>query len=143
MLISATLPAALGVTISGISGRASGTILVELASSRSAVPCPACGALAQRVHSRYRCTLADLPWQGLAVHLQVEARRFCCAVATCPRRIFAEQFPGLVAVRGRRTDRLTPLLGAVALALGGEPGARLVADLGLSTSPATLLRLFH
>jgi transposase len=141
MLITATLPPALGVTIVGISGRASDTIRVELASGRSSAPCPACATPSARVHSRYQRILADLPWQGLAVQLRLETRRFFCEAASCPRRIFAEQFPGLVAARGRRSTRLTALLSAVGLALGGEPGARLVADLGLQTSPDTLLRL--
>lgn len=141
MFISATLPPALGVTIVGISARASDAIIVELASSRPSVPCAACATPSQRVHSRYRRTLVDLPWQGLAVQLDLEVRRFFCEVASCPRRIFAEQFPGLVAVRGRRSARLEALLCAVGLVLGGEPGARLVADLGLTTSPDTLLRL--
>jgi DNA-binding NarL/FixJ family response regulator len=41
----------------------------------------------------------------------------------------------------RRTLRLAQLLLAYGLALGGEAGARLVARLGLRTSPDTLLRL--
>lgn len=141
MLITATLPASLAIAIAGINGHASGTVHVALVSARDAVACPACGNAARRVHSRYQRTLADLPWQGLAVQLDLEVRRFFCEVASCPRRIFAEQFPGLVAVRGRRSARLTTLLSAVGLALGGEPGVRLVVDLGLKTSPDTLLRL--
>jgi len=141
MLITATLPAALAVSVVGISGRERDGVCVALASSREAVACPACGTQAQRVHSRYQRTLADLPWQGLAVQLQLETRRFFCEVAACPRRIFAERFPGLAPVRSRRSARFSTLLGAVGLALGGEPGARLVADLGLRTSPDTLLRL--
>ena len=143
MLITATVPAALRVGIDLISVAEDGCIRLHLRSSREAVPCPACGADATRVHSRYRRCLADLPWQGCAVQLQLEARRFFCEVATCPRRIFAESFPGLVAPHGRRSERLTMLLQAIGLALGGEAGARLVGDLGLATSPDTLLRLLR
>lgn len=143
MFITATLPTSLQVTALSISGSEAGAICVTLASSREAVLCPVCGTLAQRIHSRYQRKLADLPWQGLAVQLRLETRRFFCTAMSCSRRIFAEQFPGLVAVRGRRSTRLTALLSAVALALGGEPGARLVADLGLTTSPDTLLRLIR
>jgi len=82
-----------------------------------------------------------LPWQGIAVRLDLTVRRFFCEVAACPRRTFAEQFPGLAPARGRRSNRLSTLLSAVGLTLGGEPGARLVAELGLRTSPDTLLRL--
>src|SRR2546421_603137 len=125
MLVTATLPRSLDVAVVALSGRDDGGVTIALASSRPAVACPACGSPSQRVHSRYRRTLADLPWQGLAVQLDLEVRRFFCAVASCPRRTFAEQFPGLVAERGRRSDRLTTLCSAVGLALGGEPGARL------------------
>lgn len=141
MLITATLPAALEVSMVSVSGRESGAIRVALASQRETVPCSACGTPARRIHSRYHRTLADLPWQGLAVQLSLETRRFFCEAATCSRRIFAEQFPGLAAPRSRRSARLTALLSAVGLALGGEPGARLVGELGLSISPDTLLRL--
>jgi transposase len=141
MLVTATLPPSLQVAVVALSGRDEGGVTVALASNRPAVACPACGSSSQRVHSRYRRTLADLPWQGLTVQLELAVRRFFCESAACPRRTFAEQFPGLAAVRGRRSDRLTTLFSAVGLALGGEPGARLVGDLGLETSPDTLLRL--
>src|SRR5215216_763943 len=84
---------------------------------------------------------ADLPWQGLAVSLVLEARRFFCDATGCSRRIFAEPFPGLAAPKGRRSARLTGLFQAIGVALGGEAGARLVGDLGMTTSPDTLLRL--
>ena len=61
MLITATLPAALEVSVVSLSGWESGTIRVALASQRETVPCPACGTLARRIHSRYHRTLADLP----------------------------------------------------------------------------------
>ncbi|MGI4940604.1 MAG: transposase family protein [Janthinobacterium lividum] len=48
--------------------------------------CPLCGAASSRVHSHYTRTLADLPWQGRAVTVQVRARRFRCATAGCLRR---------------------------------------------------------
>lgn len=140
MLITATLPADLAVAVVGISGNDDGPIQIDLASRRAAVACPACGTPAQRVHSRYQRTLADLPWQGLAVQLRLETRRFFCETATCSRQTFAEPFPGLAAAYGRRSARLTTLYSAVALALGGEAGARLVAELGLQISPDTLLR---
>lgn len=141
MLITATLPAALGVAVVAISAAGNDTICVALASERETAPCPVCGTVAQRIHSRYQRTLADLPWQGLAVQLCLETRRWFCEEATCARRIFAEQFPGLVPPHGRRSARLTALMSAVGLALGGEPGARLIAEVGLQVSPDTLLRL--
>jgi hypothetical protein len=55
--------------------------------------------------------------------------------------MFTERLPTVAAPWARRTTRLAQLLLAFGMALGGEAGARLVARLGLRTSPDTLLRL--
>lgn len=143
MLITATLPVSLGVCVTGIRTTDAGTVAITLTSSRAMLSCPACGSLATRVHSRYCRTLADLPWQGQAVTLALEARCFFCEAATCARRIFAERFPGLTEPKSRRSVRLTSLFQAVGVALGGEAGARLATELGLTISPDTLLRLIR
>jgi transposase len=143
MLITAALPASLGIRVLTIGGGADGGVEVSLASIRAAAPCPTCGTLATRLHSRYVRTIADLPWQGVPVCLRLTARRFVCEQAGCSRRIFAERFPGLAVPHGRRSDRLAALLTAIALAAGGEGGSRLVSELGLTTSPDTLLRLLR
>jgi transposase len=106
-------------------------------------PCPDCGHAATRVHSRYRRHLADLPWQGLAVRLRLSTRRWFCDSPTCPRRIFTERLPGVAAPHGRRTHRLATLVEAVGFALGGRPGARLLADIGPVLSRDTLLRVIR
>lgn len=74
-----------------------------------------------------------------APHLRT--RRLFCDTPACPRRIFAQQIPGLTTRYGRRTNRLTELLTAVALALAGRAGARLTRALHISVSRSTLLRL--
>jgi len=53
--------------------------------------------------------ITDLPWQGVAVRLELHARRFRCDEPTCARCIFAERFPGLVAAGARRSTRLSTL----------------------------------
>jgi transposase len=118
-------------------------IVLRLRSTRTTVNCPRCGTAAARVHSRYGRMVADLPWQGHAVRLRLEARRFFCETPDCPQRIFAERFAGLVVPHGRRSVRLAALCGAISSALGGEGGARLARDLGLRISPDTLLRLLR
>ena len=104
-------------------------------------PCPLCGCVSARVHSRYERSVADLPWSRARVVLRVQARRFRCLVAECPRRIFCERLPTVAAVYARRTPWLAILLCAVGIALGGRPAARLVGDLHLGASRMTLLRL--
>ena len=103
--------------------------------------CPLCGRLSNRIHSRYRRTLADLPCSGLAVRLEVQARKFFCGNPQCRRRIFAEVLPALAARWARRTLRLQDALGWIGMVVGGEAGARLGRELHLNTSPDTLLRL--
>jgi transposase len=103
--------------------------------------CPDCDRRTKRIHSRYTRRLADLPWQGRAVRIEVRARRFRCSGASCPRRIFAERLPEVALARARRTSRLGDLQRQVGLALGGRPGARLAARLAIPASRDTLLRL--
>lgn len=102
--------------------------------------CPDCLHPAQRVHSRYHRTLAEQPWQSVRVRLRLRTRRWFCDDPACARRIFAERLPGFAHRYARRTDRLAQVLRCLGMALGGEAGARLAAELGLAISPDTLLR---
>ena len=115
-------------------------LVIALETHRRAVPCPCCGHLSARVHSRYRRALADLPWHGVAVRLVLSSRRFFCDAPACARRIFTERLAATAAPYARRTERLTEALRALAFATGGEGGARLAAVLGMAASPNTLLR---
>ncbi|UKJ76675.1 transposase family protein (plasmid) [Azospirillum brasilense] len=56
------------------------------------------------MHSRYERRLADLPWQGRPVILRLQARRFLCREAGCPKRTFAERLPGIVQPSARRSE---------------------------------------
>jgi hypothetical protein len=58
----------------------------------------------------------------------------------CGRRTFAEQFPGLLAVKAQRTQRLIAHQWAIALALGGEAGRHLCGALGMPLSEDSLIR---
>jgi transposase len=102
--------------------------------------CPVCHRASPRVHSRYLRTLGDLPWQGRAVRITLQVRKFFCNTPSCPRRVFVERLPGIVAVCARKTLRLDDALTGIGFACGGEGGARLAGRLGMPTSPDTLLR---
>ena len=69
---------------------------------------------------------------GWAVRLEVHTRRFFCLNLTCPRQIFTERLPNVVAPYARRTNRLTDVLTLIGFALGGEAGKRLVDGMGLA-----------
>ena len=114
---------------------------LSVTATPACVPCPLCHVQTPRIHSRYARTLADLPWGAYAGRLQLRVRKFFCDHPACPRQIFTERLPTVAAPWARQTRRLTQLLLAFGIALGGEAGARLVARLGLLPSPDTLLRL--
>src|SRR5215218_4930688 len=117
MLLAGSIPAESGVQVDTVTV-VDGVVVVAVRPTRAAVPCPACGRLARRVHSHYRRTITDLPWQGVPVRLDLHARRFRCDAPTCPQRVFAARFPGLVAPGARRSVRLTTLYLSIGLALG-------------------------
>ena len=117
------------------------TIVLVATAACTTTSCPVCGHATSRVHSRYRRTVADLPWQGLAVRLDLQVRRWFCANPACARQIFAERLPTVVAPYARRSARLATVVEALALALGGEAGARLLATLGTPLSADTLLNV--
>lgn len=115
-------------------------ITMVAASNATSAACPLCYQPSTRIHSRYCRTLADLPWHGIAVRLQLTVHRFVCGTTTCKRRIFAEPIPSIAARYARRTTRLTDAFELIGFALGGEAGARLLAGLAMTGSPDTLLR---
>jgi hypothetical protein len=115
-------------------------ITVLMATTPTSSACPLCGIASSRVHSRYVRTLADLPWHGIAVSVQLTVRRFVCANADCTRRLLGERLPGIVAPYARRTARLSEAFELIGFALGGEAGARVLHHLAMAGSPDTLLR---
>ncbi len=116
-----------------------GGVTVFISTNESAARCPQCGYSSRRVHSRYRRTLADLPWGGVPVRFYIQVRKLYCDNSNCRRKIFAECLE--VAHRyARRTNQQRGALEDIGLALGGEAGVRLAVGLGLRTSPDTVLR---
>src|SRR5271166_3887180 len=130
-----------GFAVDGVVSDESG-VAITVHSTSSGNACPECGSVSERVHSRYRRCLADLPMAGRPVRIVVMARRFRCAVVLCRRRIFAERFGrDVLAPWGRRTARLEHIVHHLALALGGRPAASFARRLMLPVSNDTLLRV--
>ncbi len=118
---------------------AGNSVTLVVTAGQSGARCPRCAGSSVRVHSRYTRRVADLPWHGVAVRLELHARRFVCTNEDCPQRVFCERLPSVVAAYARKTSRLTAALELIGFALGGEAGARLARQLGMSISPDTLL----
>ncbi len=102
--------------------------------------CPSCNKPSSRIHSRYQRQVADLPWQGVTVRMQLLARKLFCLQEHCPQRIFCERIPSVVEAYARQTVRLNETLRLIGLMLGGQAGAFLADRLGIPISPDTLLR---
>ncbi len=116
--------------------------LTILCRSRTPAPdCPGCGHPSSRRHSSYPRRLADLPWQGRRVQVEVQVRRLRCGRPGCAHRIFAERLHAVAGPHAQRTARLGSLQHHIGLALGDKAGARLAERVGTPVSGATLLRL--
>lgn len=141
-LMSLLLPSASALMAS--EWRLSGNRLTVVGrSTLQTAPCPGCGAESARVHGRYLCSPADLPWAGRRLTLQIEVRCFCCDNGACGRRPFGERLPEVVGRHPRQPHRLQQSLRYIGYAVGGEAGGRLARRLGLLPSPDTILRQLH
>ena len=116
---------------------------LHVTSTQTAVPCPICAVPAERMHSRYTRTLADLPWAHYRVRLQLRVRKGFCQNPQCVRQICTERLPTVAAPWARRTQRLVQWLTHIVVALGGTAGAQLSRSLGGAGSRTMLLRLLR
>lgn len=118
-------------------------VLLTVTPSSSTAACPHCSTESARIHSYYIRQPHDLPVSGRATRLAVHARRFRCVNPACSTVTFAERLPNLVAVAAQRTVRLNAELRDLALAFGGEAGARQSLRSAMPASGDTLLRRAH
>jgi len=120
--------------------RVDGVVMISAHPRARGARCVRCGRLSRRVHSRYRCHLADLPVAGQPTVVSLRVRRFFCDRDDCRTGTFAEQVPGLTERYAQRSAGLQDALAAIALALAGRAGSRLATALGVPVSRSTLLR---
>jgi len=77
---------------------------------------------------------------GQHVVLKLLVRKWVCPLASCPQRIFAEPFAGVVQRYARMTDRLIKALQSVGVTTNGADGANLLSSLAMPTTAKTLIR---
>jgi transposase len=111
------------------------TITATATTTAPTACCPLCQQPSRRVQSRYVRTLADLPCSGQRVSWQVQVRRFWCQNAQCPRKLFCERLPTCAPPYARRTLRQAETICAVALAVGGTVGERVLEQLAPAMRP--------
>ncbi len=118
-------------------------IALIVAMTAPAALCPVCQQPSHRVQSRYLRTIADVPWAGVPVRLQLHVRRFICGNPECKQVMFCERLGPGIRAYARRTQRLEITIEQLGFAVGGEAGARLLTKLGMAASPTTVLRLLR
>ena len=133
------LPPACDILITEVSMTEGLLVVVAAPVSASAV-CPLCGTASERIHSRYRRTIADLPFGNRSLALRLVVRRFVCKDAGCRRAVFCERLPKLVDAYAWSTTRLKSLHRAIGTTSGGEPGSRLAEELAIPVSGDTIIR---
>lgn len=116
------------------------TIIFGFSSLQTEGICPCCQQASADVHSSYQRRLADLPWGGSQVVLDVSVHKIFCSMPACPQKIFYERVEPVAVPYARRTQRLYEEQQQLGLALGGAVGARTAQRQGMPVSPATLLR---
>lgn len=115
-------------------------VLVVTASTRDGpARCTGCAQASRRVHSAYVRHVADEAVGGRPLRIDLQVRRLYCENPGCPKTTFAEQVPGLTRRYQRRTAALQRAVDAVAAALAGSAGARLLVVLHQVLSWATVL----
>ena len=116
-------------------------ITLTLRTTSPMASCPSCGTQSSQIQSRYRRTLRDLPSGGRPIRLIMHVRRFFCKKRTCAQKIFAERLPALCHPHAQRTKQLQEALCRLGLKIGGQAGADVGSELGMSGSRDTILRL--
>ena len=118
-------------------------IILTLRTTSPTASCPSCGTASSHIQSRYTRTLHDLPSVGHPLGLIMHGRRFFCKKSTCVQKIFVERLPDLCRPHAQRTKRLQEALRQLGLIGGGQAGADLGSELGISGSRDTILRLLR
>lgn len=116
------------------------SLTLSVRATRPEAVCPRCHRPSTRVHSYYTRSVADLPWHGVAIKLELRTRRFRCKNSLCTKRVFCERLPRVVAHYARKTVRMDEALELIGFLLGGEAGSRATIRLAMATSADTLLR---
>lgn len=115
-------------------------VAVTLVSTRESDWCPTCQTQTVTRHGWFTRRIQSLPSSGQAVVFLIQGRRFRCLNAVCSRKTFREDLSALADRYQRRTQAVTQLLCSLAAIAGGQPGARLAAQMHLPVSRMTLLR---
>ncbi|MFE0063064.1 transposase family protein, partial [Streptomyces sp. NPDC059003] len=136
------LPQVVGLVLDGVT-ETNALVEVQARCVVGELACPDCSVLSHRVHSRYERRLSMYPTGGRRSVIRLTVRRFFCENTECRRRTFVEQVKGLTTRYARAGPGVKRWWRAVALAVGGRPGARLCRVFAMPIGRERLLGLLH
>ena len=116
-------------------------LLVESTHQRAS--CPRCNQESTEIHSHYLRYPRDLAWAQLPVVLYLNAKRFFCSNEECPKRTFAERFPGYLEWYARKTQRVIEKQGRLGINVCARVAEELLRFDQLGVSDTTLNRLIR
>lgn len=112
------------------------TIIIHVESKSTEASCPYCGEISNKVHSRYKRKLQDLPIQGKKVRLVIDNKKYFCSNEACNHKTFSEPF-SFFEPKATKTKRLHEEILRVSLTQSSLSAAKYlkksVADIGKST----------
>ncbi|MGW3651700.1 ISL3 family transposase [Streptomyces sp. NPDC000878] len=115
------------------------TVVISARSRAGPAACTGCGRASDWEHSRYVRHVAGEAVGCRPVRIDLSVRRLYCENPVCPKVTFAEQIDELTVRYQRRTPGLQAIVVAVATALAGKAGSRLLLHLHHALSWASLL----
>ncbi len=96
-------------------------IVIRLVMTTLTAQCPNCQQWSQSIHSHYVRRLADLPWGGVPVRIELKVRRFRCSTPGCQHRYFTERVAEIALPYRRHTNRFQNWLSSLAGKIGSVP----------------------
>ncbi|HXG85642.1 MAG TPA: transposase family protein [Pyrinomonadaceae bacterium] len=84
----------------------SDSITMTVQSAQSFGIRPNCKRTSNHLHGNYIRQITDLPWQGVALRICLQSRKFRCRNQVCERKVFCERLLKVVRSYGRKTVRL-------------------------------------
>lgn len=118
-------------------------ITIVIRAAQPTARCPLCDRPSSSLKTHYLRHVADLPWHGVAVRLELQTRKCRCRNAPCPRKVFCERLSSVAAPYSRRTARLSRAVALLAFALGARAAARATTGLAIPVGKDVCLRVMR
>jgi transposase len=118
-------------------------ISLEVESTTCEASCPICRVESKKIHSRYIRYPIDLAWADRCVVFNLKVKRYFCQNQDCPKRTFAEQFPGIVIPYARRTNRVTEKQQRISVNTCARTAERLLSCEQIGMSDSTVNRVIR